>query len=878
MRICWAVRSVAMFKLACVAAAVVWAAPVQAESRVGHARWQPLSHHEPERPTITRLEETHQDLPVVEIRFGAAESWTLAMLQLRPQRDRMAGATRMRLWLRAADEASVGRGLEFSDKTTDNKRRWQYPRLAAEWTALDVTLDPELIARIDVATLGLAKNDQPLRVQVAGPLFDAGATPQAQVQTASVPQVAPRQTVDPATLPNYGGWRSGRIGGGGWIQGVVPALSDPQRFYAYVDIGGLYRSDDGGQTWRMLHQHLPHGHVRSVSVDPRDADVVLAAIGKRTWGQGVYRSEDGGATWTLVLRAEFHGNDTPVARAAGVVLARHPDRPDVVLAASRNDGVFRSEDGGLSWTLAGVKNQIPQDLVIDRTNPDRAWLCTYTDARWNKEGGLYRSDDGGRTWRKIVDQAPGELVQDPVDGQVVYGLFNESLIQRSTDGGATWTDWSNGLPINPDAARRDPVNEHRFLALATGPDFILTASTRGTFYRLAAGESQWHRIGRERVTQGDWPLSRDRIRRGEFDFMGASLASITVSPHDADHWFWTDWFGVYQSTDGGRTWNLTVEGIECTVVHDLLIDPRDPNLIHAGLADIGYLRSTDGGLTFDRGYLPVGQGLNIRMVAAPTEGDGLFAVGSRGSQWVSDQLFVSDDRGRSWRRVTMTGYPVGQARCVAVAVNPRNPQHVAVTASGPVGPGRGGVYVSSDGGENFTWAGQGLPDGQGVFKQEIWGGGRHLVMLDDGTLVALRRDRPQVFVRGTDADAWQVVNLPVDGRPLTLLFDPADAASVYLVVQNSALLHSDDRGITWRKLVEGPVSSAAVSGDGRTLAARIGGGPTRLSTDRGASWHPHEDDPGSLPLGPALQLTQDRRLIAGSDGNGVFWIDLDLTP
>jgi photosystem II stability/assembly factor-like uncharacterized protein len=79
------------------------------------------------------------------------------------------------------------------------------------------------------------------------------------------------------------------LGGGGYIQNVVPCPSNPKRFYSYVDVGGVYRSDDGGQNWRMLHGALPPTsgtyEVRGLLVDPRDENRVLIATGSQWAGK-----------------------------------------------------------------------------------------------------------------------------------------------------------------------------------------------------------------------------------------------------------------------------------------------------------------------------------------------------------------------------------------------------------------------------------------------------------------------------------------------------------------------------------------------------------------------------------------------------------------
>ena len=129
----------------------------------------------------------------------------------------------------------------------------------------------------------------------------------------------------------YGAWRSCRIGGGGYAQNVVLCPSDPKRCYAYIDVGGIFRSDDGGQTWRMLHGSLPAPggiyETRGLSVDPRNADVILVAIGSQ-WAigpTGVYRSTDGGNDLAEDTGRLFMGNGED--RWAGFLLTRDPKDP-----------------------------------------------------------------------------------------------------------------------------------------------------------------------------------------------------------------------------------------------------------------------------------------------------------------------------------------------------------------------------------------------------------------------------------------------------------------------------------------------------------------------------------------------------------------------
>jgi photosystem II stability/assembly factor-like uncharacterized protein len=235
-------------------------------------------------------------------------------------------------------------------------------------------------------------------------------------------------TISPGDQPAqaqycYGPWRHSVIGGGGYVQNVVLCPSDPKRAYSYVDNSGMFRSDDGGRTWRIIHGALPSSFgiydVRDMNVDPRDADRIVAAIGGQ-WDHpwGVFVSADGGTTWRQTLTANIFGSDE--FRSAGFNLDRHPGRPDELTLATGGTGVFRSDDNGKTWRKLGLEGVYPTDLRYDHAEPTRLWLSAQPmKMRSNlyptpMAGGFYRSEDGGATWRKLLEAAPTVIAQDPV--------------------------------------------------------------------------------------------------------------------------------------------------------------------------------------------------------------------------------------------------------------------------------------------------------------------------------------------------------------------------------------------------------------------------------------------------------------------------------
>lgn len=696
---------------------------------------------------------------------------------------------------------------------------------------------------------------------------------------AASPAWAQGQPLEQAPHRTYGSWHASRIGGGGYLQNVL-FTSEPNVLYTWVDVGGMYRSDDTGATWRMLQGSLPatagNRQVRAMSIDPRDANRLLVATGSH-WEKrrdGVFLSLDGGRTFTSTLDAAlFAGNAE--ARNAGQVLLRSPGNPKLVLAASMGDGVFRSLDGGRTWTNVGLPNVYFTALHFDVTNPNRVWACALPfrgfrlgEAGVALAGGLYRSDDAGQTWNKVTDESPSEIVQSPGDPAKLIGIFNRKLVASSTDGGATWANFHQGLPSSDKPGYAAP---EAFTAITALSDTYLTGAGDGTMYRRGIQDAQWTAVKVTSRSKPAWTFLNTPESGAVWNHFGRAISSIVVDPRDTSHWLMTDWYALWQSRDAGRTWNLAIDGIESTVIHTLAQDPEDPAVVHMGMADNGYFRSTDGGASFTH-ITAGGITNNIKAISvSPASAKRVFAVGPREpGPWHANAVFVSLDRGANWMRAAGRGLPdLSQRRCNSVVVDPVDAKHAFITVSGNVAPNEGGVYETLDGGFSWRWVGQGLPE-RAIFREAIWHVGQQMAVSKDGSMVSYSHETGGVFARSNSSPWVQV--LSDDIRPVDVAADPF-VPGRYLLAAGNGLYESSDSGNHWQEIPLGQRVFRVTFDMGKSGRVGIGTriGPM-LSTNGGASFE---------WLDTALPARVDNniafagdRMVIGTPGCGVFWIAL----
>ncbi|MGA3352031.1 MAG: exo-alpha-sialidase [Acidimicrobiales bacterium] len=253
---------------------------------------------------------------------------------------------------------------------------------------------------------------------------------------------------------------------------LEPSLTDPDTVYAGVEDAALFRSDDGGQSWQELAGLRGHGSgsswqpgaggmcLHTIILDPTDPARIVIAIS----AAGVFRSEDGGETWRPVNRGLHSGaipdEDAEVGHCVHHI-ARHPARPEVLYMQKHWD-VMRSDDGGESWTE--VSGDLPSDfgfaIDVHAHEPETIYVVPIKSdsEHFPPEGKLrvYRSRYGGNEWEPLTKGLPQSncyvnvyrdaMAVDSLESCGVYFGTTGGQVYASSDAGDSWEPIVRDLP------------------------------------------------------------------------------------------------------------------------------------------------------------------------------------------------------------------------------------------------------------------------------------------------------------------------------------------------------------------------------------------------------------------------------------------------
>ncbi|HET6574560.1 MAG TPA: hypothetical protein VFG68_13210 [Fimbriiglobus sp.] len=483
----------------------------------------------------------------------------------------------------------------------------------------------------------------------------------------------------------------------GRVVGFAVHPRDRSTFYVAVASGGVWKTTNGGTTWRPVFDDQGSYSIGYVALDPKDPNTVWVGTGENNsqrsvgYGDGVYKSTNGGNSWTNVgLKHSEH---------IGRILVNPRDSNTVYVAAQGplwgpggDRGLYKTTDSGKTWknVLKFDEHTGVTDVVMpDPAHPDVLLAASWQRARhvWSivnggPGSGLHRSTDGGKTWKKVTSGLPGGelgrlgLAVAPSAANTVYAIVETADrsggIYRSTDGGQSWQKRNpfEGLPMYYAHLVVDPANKDRVYVMDTivrvsddGGGTVRPLGARNTHVDYHAlyvdpKDPKYYLIG----CDGGVYESFDRGANWQFK---ANLPVTQFYDVGADQ---NPKSGKFYHVYGGTQDNFTLGGPARTrSAHGIVngdwyvvqggdgfhvkVDPADPDTIYAEAQYGGLVR-------YDR---KTGTRIDITPLAAPGEPplrwnwDSPIVISPhdhRRVYFACNRVFRTDDRGGSWAPVS----------------------------------------------------------------------------------------------------------------------------------------------------------------------------------------------------------------------------------
>lgn len=618
------------------------------------------------------------------------------------------------------------------------------------------------------------------------------------------------------TTPLSAAWRSE-----GPFLGVVADVAvdpaSPDTVYAASHLGGVWRSDDGGQHWTLPGEEMVNRPVHWIEIDPANPATLYVGV-DNPGHAGLWRSTDRGKTWAPVRPDKTSTIlDQRIAFAAS--------NPAIIYAPSTNLH-YRSADGGKTWTSFRVPDQDAYAFAIDPKNAK----IIYAGGR-GMQHHMRRSTDGGVTWKPVGAGLPDQsikLLAIPRERPLtIYAATGFGQLYRSDNSGNSWQRLDLGLE-----------GTQKLFSLDLDPFDPLTlfAGTEHGLRKTTDGGDTWQTVG---GGLGEWFCKGVAFHPKRKGTMYAGTSGM----------------GFYKSTDGGETFTASNSGLAAGWIEKVYAPAGGAGPLFAQ-ASVGLFRQ-DGPGTWTEIQAPFKPG-----DAAKIDGV-LFDRQSPKRVYAHDggQWWRSEDAGRSWQKVEvpepglrdlMKGKIEGP-NFKALAQDAGDPK--VFYAGGHWSKDMGGVAVNRSSNSGKKWE----PAGSGI----------------TGDVTLLRAAAPNVVYAATKdgifrtADggkSWSSVRAGGDINDLA-----ADATHV-CVATKQGLHCSADNGATWKKasLKDDEVESVVVAPSGKVFCATFHG--VFVSSDGGATWTAMND--GLLNTDVRALAVGGGRLYAGVAAGSVVSTEL----
>ena len=433
---------------------------------------------------------------------------------------------------------------------------------------------------------------------------------------------------------------------GGRVLAVTGVIGDPHIYYFGGVAGGVWKSTDGGLTWRPMTDKVKDmsPSIGAIAVAPSDPNVIYAGTGEAcirgniVGGNGVYKSIDAGKTWSYgglrdtqaISRIIVNPKNADIAFVAAL---GHPFGPNP------ERGIFRTADGGKTWSKVLYKDENSGgiDLSFDPNNANVIFAALWQARRspWDMQSGgpgsgLYRSTDGGATWKQLIGHGLPEGIMGRIGIAVGYNSTRAwALIEndrgglfRSDDGGDDWT------LVNSDRQYRQRAFYYTHVfADPHSPDGVYVLNT-GMYHSNDGGKS----FRPIRVPHGD-------------------NHGLWIDPGDPNRMIESNDGGANVSTNGGASWTTQANQPTAQFYH-AITDNRFPYWVYGAQQDnssVGIASAARGGIGRASWY-PVGGGESGYIAPDPRDPEIVYA-GSYGGE-------ITRYNHRSGEEMNITPWPV----------------------------------------------------------------------------------------------------------------------------------------------------------------------------------------------------------------------------
>ncbi|MCA1579891.1 MAG: IPT/TIG domain-containing protein [Acidobacteria bacterium] len=663
----------------------------------------------------------------------------------------------------------------------------------------------------------------------------------------------------------------------------------------------------GGSTWVSLGPTNGAGRMTGISPHPTDVGTVLAGAA----GGGVWKTTDGGASWVSLTDGL---NDLSVG-----AVAYAPSSPNVVYLGTGEGsyavdfipgiGLLKSTDGGATWTLpSSVLASRFHRINVHPTNPNELLVGT--------SRGALRSTDGGASWETVISPTAygdvPEILRDPTDPRNLFATtwcisggctFKTAHVLKSTDGGATWTDRSFGLPTaNPS----DFAYERTALALSPSNTSVLYAArsvrpAAGTIishvYRTVDGGATWTDLpsvsarNSRYLADQSWynntiivsPTDSNTVIAGGTRYLrstdgGANFTPVLdgevhVDAHDLRYQGSTLWFandgGVWTSVDDGISSTDRNNGLVTRQYYALAIDPINRNRILAGAQDNGTNQRMDGGGTVWR---PVIGSDGFECVVNPFSPAIAWGSTQQGQIFRSRNVGASTDP--SFQSVTPPYDANEETPFLTVLRNdPRAPQTIYT--------GSYRLWRSRDGGTVWVPLPTTTTDGSAWPRSTTV---TSLALSRTDPLLILVGKENGIYRSGDGGQTWTPATGVPDRVLTNLEIDPTNSGIAYATfsaITLPSVYRSVDGGLTWAPSASGlPAFPSQVirvdPTDSNVVFVGTDVGVFR-SPDRGATWSRFGTGLPSSSVHDLQVLDDGSMLRVATHGRGIWELQVPAT-